>query len=128
MRYGETDLDDVSLAASVDRVDGDCEQDECPEDGRRAGDDHALLGAVGGGAKAHVEVDDGGGGQRVERGGQVGHGGGEDGGDQQAGDSGGHLVDDEAGKMRFPLAPIFHELAGCIQVPWPANLQVKLPE
>ena len=46
----------------------------------------------------HVEVDDGGGGERVERGGEVGHGGGEDGGDEQAGDADGHLLDDEGGE------------------------------
>ena len=50
------------------------------------------------GAEAHVEVYDRGGGERVERGGEVGHRGGEDGGDEQAGDAEGHLADDEGGE------------------------------
>jgi hypothetical protein len=64
----QADLDDVALAAGADRVDGDGEEDEGPEDGGGAGDNHALS-IVGGGTPAHVEVDDGGGGERVERGG-----------------------------------------------------------
>jgi hypothetical protein len=57
-----------------------------------------ALAVVGVGAEVHVEVDDRGGGEGVERGGEVGHGGGEDCGDEQAGDADGHLADDEGGE------------------------------
>ena len=81
----------MAFAAGVDAVDGDGEEDERPHDGGGAGDHHAFA-VVGVGSPVHVEVYDGGGGERVERGGEVRHGGGEDGGDEQAGDADGHLA------------------------------------
>ncbi len=48
--------------------------------------------------KGTIEVDDGGAGEGVEGGREVGHGGGEDGGDEEAGDAVGHLLDDEGGE------------------------------
>ncbi len=46
----------------------------------------------------HVEIYDGGGAERVERGGEVGHGCGEDRGNEEYGDADGHLLDDEGGE------------------------------
>ena len=46
----------------------------------------------------HVEVYDGGAGERVERGAEVRHGCGEDGGDQKACYADRHLLDDESGE------------------------------
>ncbi len=91
---GEADLDDVAFAADLDAVDRDGKEDERPDDGGGAGDHHAFA-LVGVGSPVHIEVYDGGGGERVERGGEVRHRRGEDGCDEEAGDADGHLVDDE---------------------------------
>ena len=40
---GEAGLDDVAFASGVDAVDGDGEEDEGPEDGGAAGDEHAFA-------------------------------------------------------------------------------------
>ena len=96
-RDGETDLDDVAFAADGERVDRDGEENESPKDGGGLADDGALA-VVGAGAEVHVEVDDRGGRKAVERGGEIGHGGRENGGNEQAGDTDGHLTDDEGGE------------------------------
>ena len=114
----EAGLYDVALASVLDGVDGDGEEDEGPEDGGEAGDE-GIAAAVRGSlrwfdpmsqsrdmghplllprAEGNVEVDDRGGGERVEGSGEIGHGGGKDGSDEQAGDAVGHLLDDEGGE------------------------------
>ncbi len=93
----EADFDHVSLAAYAHGVHGDSEEYDGPEGSGGFGEQHALA-ACGVGAGAHVEVDDGGGGQGVQGGGEVGHSGSEDGGDEEAGDADGHLADNEGRK------------------------------
>src|ERR1017187_4463918 len=78
------------------RADGDGKQDQAPDDGREAG--QAKRSGFGGAGAAGVkEIHHGGGGERIERGAQVGHGGGQDGGDEQTGEAGRERIPDEGG-------------------------------
>jgi hypothetical protein len=94
---GETGLDDVALAAGVDAVKGDGEENDDPPDGAGTGDEHAFA-VVGMGAEVHVEVYDGSAGEGIKGGGEVGHGGCEHRGNEESSDADRHLLDDKGGK------------------------------
>src|ERR1035438_9478208 len=78
------------------RADGDGEQDQAPDDGGEAGQAQ-RTGFGRAGAAGMKEIHHGGGGERIERAAQVGHGGGQDGGDQQTGQAGRERTPDEGG-------------------------------
>ena len=96
-RDGEADLDDMAFAASVHASRPRWRRGRAPTDGDGLRDERAFA-IVGLGTKAHVEVDDRGGRERVECGGKIRHGGCENGSDEQTGDAERHLAHDEGGE------------------------------